>query len=65
LKTTKVAVTGSSGYIGGRLVPRLIVENHEVVCLARNPAKLAGRSWSDDVTSVSADVLQPETLPGA
>lgn len=61
----KIAVTGATGYIGGRLVPRLIAEGHEVVCLARNPAKLAGRSWSDDVRSVAADVLQPETLPGA
>ena len=61
----KIAVAGATGYIGGRLVPRLLDEGHDVVCLARNPAKLEGRSWSDSVTSVAADVLQPETLPSA
>ena len=40
----RIAVTGATGYIGGRLVPRLIAEGHELVCPARNPAKLAGRS---------------------
>ncbi len=61
----KIAVTGATGYIGGRLVPRLIAEGHEVVCLARNPAKLAGRSWTDQVEPITADVLQPDTLDGA
>ena len=61
----KIAVTGATGYIGGRLVPRLIADGHEVVCLARNPAKLAGRSWTDQVEAVTADVLQPDTLDGA
>ena len=61
----KVAVTGATGYIGGRLVPRLLAEGHEVVCLARNPAKLEGRSWSDQVTAIEADVLEPETLATA
>ncbi len=61
----RIAVTGATGYIGGRLVPRLLAEGHEVVCPVRNPAKLAGRSWSDDVEAVTADVLQPDTLVDA
>ena len=61
----KIAVTGATGYIGGRLVPLLIAEGHEVVCLARNPAKLAGRSWTKQVEAVTADVLQPDSLEGA
>jgi uncharacterized protein YbjT (DUF2867 family) len=36
-----------------------------VVCPARNPAKLAGRSWTDEVEAVTADVLQPDTLEKA
>ena len=61
----RIAVTGATGYIGGRLVPRLVAEGHDVICLARNPAKLAGRSWTDQVEAFTADVLQPETLVAA
>ena len=41
----KVLVTGASGYIGGRLVPRLLDAGHEVRCLARDPAKLSADPW--------------------
>lgn len=39
---------GATGYIGGRLVPRLLEGGNEVRCLARTPAKLASRSWAAD-----------------
>lgn len=39
----KVLVTGATGYIGGRLLPQLIAQGHEVRCLTRSPKKLAGR----------------------
>ena len=61
----RIAVTGATGYIGGRLVPRLLAEGHDVVCPVRNPAKLEGRSWSGSVEAIAADVLQPETLADA
>lgn len=38
-----VLVTGATGYIGGRLVPRLIDAGHRVRCLAREPLRLEGR----------------------
>lgn len=41
----RLLVTGATGYIGGRLVPRLIQAGHHVRCVARNPGRLAGRSW--------------------
>lgn len=41
----RVLVTGATGYIGGRLVPRLLAEGHVVRCVARNPTRLAGHSW--------------------
>lgn len=42
----KVLVAGATGYVGGRLVPRLLAENHDVVCLARDPAHLELRGWT-------------------
>ncbi|HSK33755.1 MAG TPA: SDR family oxidoreductase, partial [Propionicimonas sp.] len=53
------------GYIGGRLVPRLVAEGHAVVCLARNPGKLDGRPWQDLVEVRYGDVGKPESLVAA
>ena len=41
-----VLVTGATGYLGGRLVPRLLERGLTVRCLARQPRKLAGRDWA-------------------
>ncbi|HEX9187009.1 MAG TPA: NAD(P)H-binding protein, partial [Vicinamibacteria bacterium] len=46
--TAPVLVTGATGYIGGRLVPRLLEAGHRVRCLAREPRKLDGRPWATD-----------------
>jgi uncharacterized protein YbjT (DUF2867 family) len=40
-----VLVTGATGYIGGRLVPRLRDVGYRVRCLVRDPRKLSGRDW--------------------
>ena len=40
-----VVVTGATGYIGGRLVPRLLEAGFRVRCLVREPRKLGARSW--------------------
>lgn len=61
----RIAVAGATGYIGGRLVPRLLQEGHQVVCLARNPGKLDGRPWRDQVEVREGDVLKPESLEPA
>jgi uncharacterized protein YbjT (DUF2867 family) len=45
---TRVFVTGATGYVGGRLVPRLLAAGHSVRCLVREPRKLEGRPWSTD-----------------
>ena len=34
-------VTGATGYIGGRLAPKLLDRDYAVRALARNPDKLA------------------------
>ena len=54
----RVLVTGATGYIGGRLVPRLLAEGHQVRCLARNPARLEGHPWPG-VEIVQGDLGDP------
>ncbi len=58
----RIAVTGATGYIGGRLVPQLLAEGHDVVCLARSPLKLANRSWADEVEILEADLIASTDL---
>lgn len=58
-------VTGATGYVGGRLVPRLIETGRRVRVLARDPSRLAGRPWIDAVEVVQGDVHDPSTLPAA
>ena len=44
----RVLVTGATGYIGGRLVPRLLEAGYRVRCLVREPRKLTDRHWAGD-----------------
>lgn len=60
-----VLVTGATGYIGGRLVPRLLEAGYRVRCLVRDADRLQGRPWTDRVEVVEGDALRPETLPAA
>ncbi len=46
-------------------MPRLLKEGHKVRCLVRDPARLQGRAWHDDVEIVAGDVLAPGTLTTA
>lgn len=56
----KVAVTGVTGYVGGRLVPELLAAGHDVRAIARHPSRLSGRSWVDSVEVVEADASDLE-----
>ena len=43
-----IFITGATGYIGGRLAPRLLEHGYAVRCLARSRAKLLARPWARD-----------------
>ena len=51
-----IAITGATGYIGGRLVPRLLASGHRVRVLARNPSKLRDVPWGRDVEVVAGSL---------
>lgn len=58
-------VTGATGYIGGRLVPLLLDQGHEVRCLTRRPAQLQGVPWAARCEVVQGDALDRSTLDAA
>ena len=55
----RVLVTGATGYIGGRLGPRLSAKGHQLRCVARNPDRLEGQRWPG-VEIVRGDLENPE-----
>jgi uncharacterized protein YbjT (DUF2867 family) len=62
-----ILVTGATGYIGGRLVPRLLNAGYRVRCFARDPRKLETRPWIADarVEVVAGDAADRDALRAA
>ena len=60
-----ILVTGATGYIASRLIPRLLDSGCRVRALARDPRQLDGRGWSASLEIISGDVMSPSTLPAA
>jgi uncharacterized protein YbjT (DUF2867 family) len=65
IQNDKTLVTGATGYIGGRLIPKLLELGYPVRVLARNPDQLGGHPWREKVEVVKGDVLDPLSLSGA
>ncbi len=59
-----VLVTGATGYVGGRLVPRLLDAGYRVRALGRSLEKLQGRPWGKHpgIELAKGDVLDLESL---
>ena len=60
-----ILVTGATGYVGGRLVPRLLDAGYRVRVLVRDPARLQGHPWLNRVEVVTGDVLTEGALAEA
>ncbi len=58
----RVLVTGSTGYVGGRLVPRLLDAGHSVRVLVRSPQKLTDVPWADQVEIVEGTLQDTDAM---
>ena len=61
----KILVTGATGYIGGRLIPRLLEAGLDIRVLVRDALRVRGRSWADRVEVVVGDALSGRGLSEA
>ncbi|PTT63269.1 SDR family oxidoreductase [Arthrobacter sp. HMWF013] len=57
-----VLVTGATGYIGGRLVPKLLEAGHRVKVLVRSPDKISGVPWLAKVEVIQSSLDDGEAL---
>lgn len=55
----KVLVTGATGYVGGRLVPLLLEQGHDVRVMVRDPIRIERRPWADEVEVANGDLEDP------
>ncbi|MBI9082822.1 MAG: SDR family oxidoreductase [Desulfobacterales bacterium] len=62
-----ILVTGATGYVGGRLVPRLLAAGNRVRAAGRSLEKLNCRPWARHrmVETVCADALDPGAMAAA
>ncbi len=64
IKGKKIIVLGATGYVGGRLVAKLLEGGYQVRATGRSKEKLKGRFWADHphVELFSVDVHEPDSL---
>ena len=62
-----IFIAGATGYIGGRLLPRLLDAGYKVRALARAPEKLRDRPWAQhpNLQIIKGDVLNADSLKQA
>ncbi|POY34995.1 DUF2867 domain-containing protein [Solitalea longa] len=61
----KILLTGTSGYIGKRLLIHLLKENHHIVCSVRDKNRFSSKIYDEaksNITIIENDFLQLNTL---
>lgn len=62
----KILLTGSTGYIGRRLLPALLNNGHEIICLVRDQRRFDWEDFSKEdlakISVVEGDLSKPTTL---
>lgn len=61
----RALVIGATGYIGGRLTPRLLNAGYRVRVLARDAARAASFSWGGDIEIVEGEAQNPDAVAEA
>jgi len=63
----KILVTGATGYIGGRLIPKLLEEGYQIRAVGRSLSKLKSRSWSShpNVEVMAVNLLDQDDIKKA
>jgi len=60
-----ILVTGPTGYIGGRLIPKLLGDGYHVRVLTRDASRLQGHPWLEKVEVAEGDALNIPSLGAA
>jgi uncharacterized protein YbjT (DUF2867 family) len=59
----KVLLAGANGYIGTRLIPLLLEQHHDLVCLVRDKRRFHEQSdFSDKVSLLKGDLLKEDSI---
>ena len=61
----RILVTGATGYIGGRLVPRLTEAGHDVRVIVRRPERLRDIPWAGEVEVAEGDLTDAAAVDRA
>jgi uncharacterized protein YbjT (DUF2867 family) len=61
----KILVTGATGYIGGRLIPKLLEAGYAVRVFVRDVRRIEGRKWFEKVEVATGDLENREEISRA
>ncbi len=61
----KILVTGATGYIGGRLIPKLLKKGYEVRAFVRDTRRIKGKKWFDKIEVAQGDLNNLDSIKSA